>query len=72
MRVAFLWDHVFRGDELFPVLERELVARHPDIEIVGYAEFGNFHGSDEAKVIAALPNELESRRVQAVISGNGC
>lgn len=71
-RIAFLWDFVFRGDELFPVLERELTARHPGVEIVGYDEFGNIHGADEAKVIAALPDELAERRIAAVIAGNGC
>ena len=34
-RVAFLWDYLFRGDELFPVLEQELKARCGDVQIVG-------------------------------------
>ena len=26
--VAFLWDYLFRGDEIWPVLSEELVKRH--------------------------------------------
>lgn len=71
-RVAFLWDHLFRGDELFPVLEEELVRRFPGIEIVGHEVFGNTHGADEVERIAALPTELRARHVDAVVSGMGC
>ena len=71
-RVAFLWDYLFRGDELFPVLERELTARFPTIEIVGYEEFGNLHGVDEKERVAQLPEQLRARHVDAVVSGMGC
>ena len=71
-RVAFLWDYVFRGDELFPVLERELTARFDDIEVLGYETFGNLHGADEKQRIGRLPDDLRSRGVDAVVSGMGC
>jgi len=71
-RVAFVWDWLFRGDELFPILERELRSRFPTIEIVGYEEFGNSHGGDEADFIARLPDLLAEHRVDAVVSGMGC
>lgn len=71
-RVAFLWDHVFRGDEIFPVLDAELRTRFPGVEIVGHEEFGNTHGSDETAVIAGLPDALTRRHVDAVVSGMGC
>lgn len=71
-RVAFLWDYVFRGDELFPVLAKELVARFEGIEIVDYAEFGNLHGADEKARVGRLPDDLRSRGVDAVVSGMGC
>jgi hypothetical protein len=71
-RIAFLWDYLFRGDELFPVLEKELTARFSGLEVVGYAEFGNTHGGDEADMIAGLPDALASRHVDAVVSGMGC
>ena len=71
-RVAFLWDYLFRGDELFPVLAEQLEARFPGIEIVDYTEFGNLHGSDEKERVARLPDDLRSRGVDAVVSGMGC
>jgi hypothetical protein len=71
-RVAFLWDYLFRGDELFPVLESELVARFEGIEIVGYETFGNLHGTDEKVRVGRLPDDLRSRGVDAVVSGMGC
>lgn len=71
-RIAFLWDYVFRGDELFPVLERELRRRFDGIEIVGYEEFGNLHGADEKERLGRLPDDLRTRGVDAVVSGMGC
>jgi hypothetical protein len=71
-RIAFLWDYLFRGDELFPVLDRELTERFPGIEVVGYAEFGSTHGSDEAELIAGLPAALANRHIDAVVSAMGC
>lgn len=71
-RVAFLWDHLFRGDELFPVLAKELAQRFDGIEIVDHTEFGNTHGADEKEMIAALPGELKARQIDAVVSGMGC
>jgi len=71
-RVAFLWDYLFRGDELFPVLADELTKRFDGIEIVGYEEFGNLHSTDEKERVGRLPDDLRSRRVDAVVSGMGC
>ena len=71
-RIAFLWDYLFRGDELFPVLEAELRERFPGVDIVGFDVFGNLHGSDEKERIGRLPNDLRTRGVDAVVSGMGC
>lgn len=71
-RVAFLWDYLFRGDELFPVLAKELTNRFEGVEIVNYDEFGNLHGADEKQRVARLPEDLRNRGVDAVVSGMGC
>lgn len=71
-RVAFLWDHLFRGDELFPVLGDELRRRYPGVEIVDHTEFGNLHGGDEKVRVGRLPDDLRNRGVDAVVSGMGC
>ncbi len=52
--------------------ERELAHRSTDLEVVGYHEFGNSHGSQEAEFIAGLPEALELHRIDAVVSGMGC
>lgn len=70
-RVAFLWEYLFRGDELFPVLADHL-RRDYDVEVVGYEVFGNTHGPDELRVIAELPDALRRWRVDAAVSGVGC
>ena len=70
--IAFVWDYLFRGDELFPILERELTKRFDGLEVIGYDTFGNSHGGDEDTFIANLPTVLELHDVDAVISGMGC
>ena len=71
-KVAQLWDHVFRGDEVFEFLEAGLKARFPNVRFVSWREFGNTHGSEEREVVAALPERFKALGVDAVISGMGC
>ena len=70
--VAQVWDFLFRGDEIFEILEEALKARYPGIRFVSWREFGNTHGRDERKVVAALPERLKALGVDAVISGMAC
>ena len=71
-RIAFLWDYLFRGDEIFPVLERELRARIPGVSFVSWEEFGTTHGAGEHEVLAGLGERFRELGVDAVISGMGC
>ena len=70
--VAQLWDYVFRGDEVFALLEEGLKKRYPDIKFVSFKEFGNTHGSDEREVLNALSRKFKELKVDAVVSGMGC
>lgn len=70
-RIGLLWDYMFRGEELFPVLARELTARYPGVEFVGYDVFGNVHGPDEAQVVGEIPSVIAARGVDAVVAGVG-
>ena len=70
--VAQLWDYVFRGDEVFALLEEGLKKRYPDIKFVSYKEFGNTHGSDEREVLNSLARRFKELKVDAVVSGMGC
>jgi hypothetical protein len=70
--IGWLWDHVFRGDEVFAQLEESFKARYPGVRFVHWAEFGNTHGSEEREVVATLPQKLKAKGVDAVVSGMGC
>lgn len=70
--VAFLWDYLFRGDEIWPVLSGELKKRHPGMNFVNFDEFGSTHGDEEHRVLAELPDKLKALKVDAVVSGMGC
>lgn len=70
--VAFLWDYLFRGDEIFPMVERGLAERFPGVRFVGYDAFGSTHGEDEHAVLDALPDKLRALNVDAIVSGMGC
>ena len=70
--VAQLWDYVFRGDEVFALLEEGLQERYPGVRFISFKEFGSTHGSDEREVLASLPRKFKELGVDAVISGMGC
>ena len=70
--VAFLWDYMFRGDEIFPLIERELSSTYPGIKFIGYDHFGTTHGGGEREVISTLPEHIKTLEIDAVVSGMGC
>lgn len=70
--IAWLWDYLFRGDEVFSQLEESLKERYPGVKFVHWSEFGNTHGSEEREIVAALPKTLQANEVDAVVSGMGC
>jgi len=70
--IGQLWDDLFRGDEIFPILEEELGRRFPGVRFVRYDTVGSTHGRHEGKVLAELPEMLRRHQVDAVISGMAC
>ena len=70
--VAQIWDFLFRGDQVFALLEEGLRRKYPDIRFVSWREFGSTHGGDEKEVLAALPKRFKALGVDAVISGMAC
>jgi hypothetical protein len=70
--IGQLWDDLFRGDEIFPMLEQALSARFPGVKFVSYRVFGSTHGREEQRVLAELPARLGQHGVDAVISGMAC
>ena len=72
MTIAFLWDYVFRGDEILPIVEREITKRFRGVRFVSWGTFGPIYGGAERRTIEALPDRLRERRVDAVVSAVGC
>jgi hypothetical protein len=70
--VAFLWDTVFRGDEIFPLLQTALAHRFRGVSFVQWDAFGPIFGGSEQHTIADLPDRLRRFGVQAVVSAVGC
>ena len=70
--IGQLWDDLFRGDEIFPMLEDALAQRFPDVKFVDYRTFGSTHGAREHEVIQTLPARMRELRVDAIISGMAC
>ena len=70
--VAQLWDYLFKGDEVFALLEEGLKARFPGVKFASWREFGSTHGGEERAALAALPQRFKELGVEAVISGMAC
>ena len=70
--IGQLWDDLFRGDEIFPMLEAALAERFPGIRFVDYRTFGSTHGAEEHAVLADLPKRMRELGIDAVISGMAC
>ena len=71
-KVAQIWDELFKGDQIFTMLEEGLRALHPDITFVSWREFGSTHGANEKEALRRLPARLRELGVDAVISGMAC
>ena len=70
--IAQLWDYLFRGDEIFAMLEEDLRERYPDVRFVSWKEFGSTHGQDERAILRSFRERFREMKVDAVISGMGC
>jgi len=70
--IGFLWDDMFRGEEIFPLIQEALVAAYDDVRFVGHETFGSIFGGDEHQVLRDLPDKLRAHGVDAVVSGVGC
>jgi hypothetical protein len=71
--IGFMWNGVFFGDKMFPVIEKELAGRYSQTKFVRFEVFSITQGQgDITKVIAASPDKLKRYNCDAVISGVGC
>lgn len=68
-RIGFLWDYIFRGDEMFPLIQGALAERFPGSQFVPHTVFGNTHGPGEREYLALLPERLRAENLDAVVVG---
>lgn len=71
--VAFLWDHLFKGPEMFDLVAESLRAEYPTMSFVGHEAFGNIHatGAEEARVLAEIPDKLRQWGIDAAVLAVG-
>ena len=69
--IGELWDYLFRGEEILPILRERLKARFPGIRFVTYDVFGNVHGPRQRELVTRVPELLRLHEVDAVISAIG-
>lgn len=71
-RIAFIWDDMFRGADMFQAFEREAAARGQSFTTIPWQTFGDIHGhANEHEVIEQLPRLLAEHTVDAAVVGVG-
>ena len=70
--IGQLWDDLFRGDEIFPILEEELTRRFPTVRFVRYDTFGNAINSvtytDIGIILRVTPFVTADGMVQMIVA----
>jgi hypothetical protein len=70
--IAELWDVIFRGETIYPLVREHIRKRFPGVKFVDYTHFGNFYGArEEANIGERLPDQLREHGADAVIVGIG-
>lgn len=73
--IAEVWNGVFKGDVVFPLVREALQRRYPGVRIIPYTEFHHLPGSDVPSEQRALVTQLlaqaRTQGAHAVITGMG-
>ena len=70
--VCEVWNGVFRGDALFPIIRQQLKKRYPGVKVIPYTESPLFNtGDDINKICENLRNFLSQKGCDALIAGVG-
>src|SRR5262245_27160700 len=65
-RIALLWDHLFKGDEILRAFAERLGAQYPDTEFIDHAHFvGDF--GDDYSGLGTLREQLAEARADAAV-----
>jgi hypothetical protein len=71
--VCEFWGWVYRGDQMFPIINEELKEKYNGITIIDHNRTGDSHGNNitEKSYLAGFPNILSDHHADAVICGVG-
>jgi hypothetical protein len=69
--VCELWDVIFRGETIYPLVREYIKARFPRVKFVEYSELGNFYGPHGDRITGELPDKLRAFGCDAAIVGIG-
>jgi hypothetical protein len=69
--IVELWDVIFRGEVIYPLVREYVKKRFPQVIFVPYTEIGNFHGARERQVTATIADKLRHFKADAAIVGIG-
>jgi hypothetical protein len=70
--IVELWDVIFRGETIYPLVREHIRKRFPRVKFIEYSEFGNFYGAREEHDIATrLPEMVKAVGADAAIVGIG-
>jgi hypothetical protein len=72
-RIAFIWDNLFKGPEMFDMIRQRLSARYDGVSYVDHSVFGNIHATaaEEKAALSEIPDILREHGVDAVITAVG-
>jgi hypothetical protein len=68
--VCELWDGIFRGDEIFPVIEKKLSERYPGVKFISWDNFPR-DGDHDFPDWKAHPDLMAEKGCSAVIVATG-
>lgn len=66
-----LWDVIFRGETIYPLVREYIQKRYPGVTFIPYTEIGNFHGAREKEVTSTLAEKIKHFKADAAIVGIG-
>lgn len=71
--IALIWDNLFKGPEMFELIQERLDATYVGIRYVDHTAFGNIHGTDaqEKAALAEIPELLREHKIDAVLVAVG-
>ena len=69
--ICELWDWVFRGDQMYDVLNEELRRMFPGVRFVEWPSLGNTNANDAREYVEKLPELLKRHGCDAIISSVG-